>query len=793
QAAALPAPNGDVVALLDRPKRPSIADLARPTMRLAGLRFDAANRAAPPREAPGRARPSNRPPPGSLSPAAELEGRFSAIRLVGIAGNTETRVVTGLPENTRIMHPMWSPDGRALAFTVIRDERSELWITTAKTAKAKPLGRRALNSVAAWPCQWRPDSRGLLCRSATNAGPVPQENTVPTEPLVQEHSGPPAPARTFQNLLQSPHDEALLEHYLNSQLIDVSLDGRVRDIGKADMHIAARYSPDAQYILVKTIQKPFSYLVPLYRFPMQHTIWNSRGTSVFSLDELPLAEEIPIGRDSVRAGPRVANWRSDAPATVYWVSAADGGDGKSAAAVRDELFLLAAPFKSEPTRLAQLSQRFLGVQWSSDELALVWDDWWDSRSRRAFAYRPGNPQQSPVTVFDYSIQDAYADPGKPVMSDTDAGFPVLMRDDDDGLLLQGFGASPEGDQPFVRRYSLTNGDTTLLWQSAPPYYEEATAVLSSSPLQLLTQRESADSPPTYFWRAPQMDEMRPLHEPQHPYPALAGMQSELLRYQRADGVWLTAHLYLPAGYKKSDGPLPAVLWAYPLEYRSADDASQVTGSPYRFPAVSLRSMLPWLTEGYAIMDEVAMPVVGEGERLPNDTYVEQIVASAAAAIDEGARLGVVDRQRVAVAGHSYGAFMTANLLAYSDLFRAGVARSGAYNRTLTPFGFQREERTVWEAPDLYVRMSPMLQAGKINEPLLLVHGINDENSGTHPLQSERMFAALKGLGKDTRLVMLPLEGHSYLARESVLHQAAEISAWLARHVRDANATEQAEQ
>jgi dipeptidyl aminopeptidase/acylaminoacyl peptidase len=323
-----------------------------------------------------------------------------------------------------------------------------------------------------------------------------------------------------------------------------------------------------------------------------------------------------------------------------------------------------------------------------------------------------------------------------------------------------------------------------MWRSAAPFYEEPVAVLDVAPLRFVTLREAPQSPPTYVLHLPESGAARLLDNPPDPYPSLAGMQSELLRYQRSDGVWLTAHLYLPAGYTAADGPLPAILWAYPLEFRSAEDAGQVTGSPYRFPVVSLRSVLPWITAGYAVMDEVSMPVVGEGDNEPNDTYVEQIVASATAAIDEGVRRGAIDPHRVAIAGHSYGAFMAANLLANSDLFRAGIARSGAYNRTLTPFGFQREERTVWDAPDLYARMSPFMQADRINEPLLLIHGSDDENSGTHPLQSERLFAALKGLGKESRLVMLPLEGHSYLARESVLHQAAEISAWLQRYVRD---------
>lgn len=787
-ATALVAPGGKWVVILERPTRPSIAELAQPTIRLAGLRFGAANLAPPPSEPPaGRARPSNRAPPGSVEPSVALQGRFDAMRLVALDSAGEINI-QGVPRGTHIMHPAWSPDGRTLAFTVVSRERSELWTAAVESGTAKRLSLLALNSIDAWPCRWRPDSSALLCRSVVSGNAAPQASAVPTGPLAQQHSGPAAPLRTFQDLLQSPHDAALLAWYLNTQLVSIALSGRTTKIGAADMHVAAEYSPDGRYLLVKTLQKPFSYLVPLYRFAARQAVWDAAGKPVYALADLPLAETVPIGRDSVRSGPRIAHWRSDAPATLYWVSAADAGDPRAEVAVRDEVFLLAAPFTDPPQTLARLSQRFLSVQWSNDQFALVWDDWWQTRQRRAFIYQPGARDADPQTLFDFSIQDAYADPGSPVMSSNSTGFPVLLRDGDAaGLYLEGYGASPDGDQPFVRHLDIASGVTTELWRSEPPYYEEPIAVLAAAPLQLLTQRESAQSPPSLLLRAAEQAP-RPLNQPPHPYPALVGMHSELLRYQRDDGVWLTAHLYLPAGYEHADGPLPAVLWAYPLEYVNAQDASQVSGSPYRFPVVSLRSMLPWLTAGYAIMDEVAMPVVGDGTLQANDTYVEQVVASAAAAIDEGVRRGVIDPQRVAIAGHSYGAFMAANLMAHSDLFRAGIARSGAYNRTLTPFGFQREERTVWEAPELYARMSPFMHADKINEPLLLIHGASDENSGTHPLQSERLFAALKGLGKTSRLVLLPLEGHSYLARESVLHQAAEISAWLETHVRAANAT-----
>ena len=785
------APGGERAVILERPRRPSIVDLARPSLHLAGLRFDARTLTPPPSEPPGRSRPSNRPPPGSLLPPRELQGGFENPRLVALDAESVDVPFDDLPKQARLLHPMWSPDGKHLALTVVLNDRSELWVSSSNKASSMRLTSRPINSVAGWPCRWRPDSTGLLCRSVASSNAVPDRSEVPDGPMIQQHSGDPAPTRTYQGMLKSPHDEALLAHYLNVQLIDVALTGRVREVGQPGLHVSAEYSPDGRYILVKTQRPPFSYVVPLDRFAATWSVWNPRGEVVHEFAELPLAEQIPIGRDSVRTGARITAWRSDADATLYWVAAADGGDAKADADVRDELFLLAAPFNGMPVKLAQLSQRFLSVQWSGDDFAIVWDDWWENRNRRAFIYRPGTPDDPPRKLFDFSIQDAYADPGAPMMMTNASGFSVLYRSTnaDTQLLLAGFGATPAGDQPFLRRFDVATEDIEVLWQSQPPHYEETVSVLSESPLRLVIQRESQQSPPAFWLHADGQASPRRLTNPPNPYPALEGVQSEMLRYQRSDGVWLTAHLYLPSGYSAEDGPLPAVLWAYPLEYRDAAEAGQVSGSPYRFPTVSLRSMVPWLTAGYVIMDNVSMPIVGEGDAQPNDTFVEQLVASAAAAIDEGVRRNIVDPNRVAIAGHSYGAFMTAHLLAYSDLFRTGIARSGAYNRSLTPFGFQREERTVWEAPDLYRRMSPFMQADKINEPLLLIHGADDENSGTHPLQSERLFAALKGLGGDARLVMLPLEGHSYLARESVLHQAAEISDWLAEHLGDTVPTE----
>jgi dipeptidyl aminopeptidase/acylaminoacyl peptidase len=258
---------------------------------------------------------------------------------------------------------------------------------------------------------------------------------------------------------------------------------------------------------------------------------------------------------------------------------------------------------------------------------------------------------------------------------------------------------------------------------------------------------------------------------------------QFLKYKRADGVDLTATLWLPAGYDKSQGPLPTLMEAYPAEFTSRANASQVSGSPNRYPVFGGGSHLYLVQAGYAILDNATIPIIGENGKEPNDTYVQQLVDGAKAAIDEGVSLGVVDRKRVAVMGHSYGAFMTANLLAHTDIFRAGIAESGAYNRSLTPFGFQNEERTYWQDPKLYYEMSPFSYADKIKTPILLIHGEADDNTGTYPIQSERFYAALKGQGATVRLVFLPLEPHAYGARETKEHVLWEINRWMETYVK----------
>ncbi|MCG8605941.1 prolyl oligopeptidase family serine peptidase, partial [bacterium] len=651
------------------------------------------------------------------------------------------------------------------------------------------LVSKQLNSAYGPAFYWLSDNKTLICKLVpVGRGEPPIAPSVPEGPVIQETTGRKAPARTYQDLLTNAHDEALFEYYLDAEIYRVSLDGQKTKIGSRGLIKRAEPSPNGQYLLVETLHRPFSYIVPARRFPNRVEIWDLEGKVVKQLADLPLAEEVPIGRGAVPTGRRSFDWRSDAPATVYWAEAQDGGNPRKKAEVRDKVFTLQAPFTSEPMPLIELALRYRGIGWGDKNLALVQSWWGQSRRIQTWMIQPDDPDSRPDLLFDYSAQDRYSDPGSPILQRNKYGHMVLLTDSKGKkLYLKGAGASPEGDRPFLDELTLSDKTTKRLWRSQAPYYETAVELLDPRRLKVLTRRESKEEPPNYFVRELKKDKITQVTDFPHPTPQLAKVQKELIRYDREDGVKLTATLYLPPGYKPEDGPLPMVMWAYPREYKSARAASQVRGSPYRFTTISPTSSRVWLAMGYALLDGPTMPIIGEGDTEPNDKYVEQLVASAKAAVDEVVRRGVAERGRIAIGGHSYGAFMTANLLSHSDLFSAGIARSGAYNRTLTPFGFQAEERTFWQAPEIYFKMSPFMHAQKVNEPILLIHGEADNNSGTFPVQSKRYYHALKGNGAKARLVMLPHESHGYRTRESILHMLWETNNWLERYVKNPTA------
>jgi len=746
---------------------PSIADLAQPELRLAGLRFN------PKTNGPSR-------------------GRYlTGLGLQALPAGKEISVA-GLPRDVKIRFTSWAPDARHFSFINISDAAADaslsLWIVDVSSAQAHRIPGVALNGVFGSPCEWTADSQSLLCKTVVDGrSPAPKRSEVPAGPVIQENLGRITPGATYEDLLKSPEDEQIFDYYATSQIRLVRLDGAISSMGKPGVITEASASPDGKYVLVDERHQPYSYLLPFEMFPERTSVINLSTGVTKQLADKPLEDTIPNIHDAVESGPREFVWRSDAPSGVCWIEAGDGGDPRKDVAIRDTIFLLNAPFDGSAHKLAELPLRFRRIVWSSDRLTLVEERRWRDRKRVILAVSPGTAA-APVKLFEGSFEDRYHDPGSPFEVMNAAGKYVLETSADaSSVYFRGEGASPEGDIPFVSTMNVATGEAKRLWQSGGSYFESATAVLDAARPTLLIRRESPDLSPNYYVRDLSKNSWDQVTFFPNPYGSAPVPKKQVLKYKRADGVELSANLYLPPSYKPQDGPLPTLMEAYPTEYKTKVAAGQISGSPYQFPLLYWGSPMPFVATGYAVLENATIPIVGEGQAEPNDTYVEQLVASAKAAIDEGVRLGVVDRSRVAVMGHSYGAFMTANLLAHSDLFKAGIARSGAYNRTLTPFGFQNEDRTYWQAPQIYYNLSPFSFADKIKTPILLIHGEADNNSGTFPIQSERLFSAIKGQGGTVRFVLLPLESHGYAARESVLHMFWEMNNWLTAYVKNPRA------
>lgn len=755
-------PDNKTLVIIERPELPSIKDVSQPELKLAGLR---------------------------INPRTNGQSRtyyFNKVKFKNIKTLKEYPI-TGLPEEPRISNLSWAPDGKRAAFTITTDNGLELWTANLKDGKAVKLTDAVVNgAMRGTPFQWLADGKRILFKSVLkDRGNPPEKDRVPKGPVVQLNVGKTAPVRTYQDLLQNKHDEALFTYYTTSQLKIVEPGKTPKSVGKPGLISSFSVSPDSSYILVQTIKQPFSYLVTYRSFPLTVEIWDPDGTPVKKIADIPLAEDVPKGFDAVRKGPRSFTWRADVPAELWWAEARDEGNPAKKTDLRDQLFCLPAPFTGKPKDGPTLKFRFAGIVWAGGTTAMLYQWWWRTRKMQTLRFQPDSPDKSPEIIFDRSYEDRYNNPGSFVSKPNKWGKSVLLTGNGGKTLyLTGAGASPEGNRPFIDSFDLNTKKTKRLWRSKAPYYENVVSVIDIKKNTVLTRREGKKIQPNYFIRNLKKGRLKQITHFPYPYPTLKDVEKQLIKYKREDGLELSGNLYLPPGYKKSDGPLPVFMWAYPQEFKSRNAAGQVTDSPYAFIRLYSTSPLLWLTRGYAVLDNPKLPIVGEGEKEPNDTYVKQLVAGAKAAVDKLVEMGIGDRNRVAIGGHSYGAFMTANLLSHSRLFAAGIARSGAYNRTLTPFGFQAEERTFWEAPEIYFKMSPFMHAQKIKDPILLIHGEADNNSGTFPIQSKRYYHALKGHGATVRLVMLPFESHGYRARESVMHVAWETFEWLEKYVKN---------
>lgn len=742
------------IAVADRSSYPSIDLLRQPELKLAGSRIN----------------------PRRFTPHG-ISG-FRNLRIKNLETNEEFPV-KGLPEGALIRSLRWSPDGQHLGCCVLHDQGLQLYLISFNTREARAItGININNSLGGSPYGFYGNDR-IIVRLRLDQGEAPKEPF--PGPAVQDSSGKEGATRTYTNLLQSVYDEDLFRYYATAQLYAYSIEkDTLEPWAEPGIITDLDSSPNGDFYLMSYLEEPFSHQVPYQRFADRVIIVDRDGNHLKTMANRPVLDSLPAAIGSVMTDRRRFQWRSDHPAQLYWTEAIDGGDPRNEVDFRDQLYFLEPPFDQAPTKSIKLPLRYGAIYWCRGDLALSIDWQWKDRRQVFRRWFPDEPNRAPEIIFDLNWEDKYNDPGSFMTTILPNDHTVLLtRENGKKLVLSGSGHGEDGQRPFLSLYDLDSGEIERVWQSQPPYFEQALNFRERYPDWFILARESSKERTNFHLRNFITGEERTITHFPHPYPKLRDAQFEIVKYEREDGVKLSGQLHLPAGFEAGkDAPLPVLMWAYPKEYKDAEAAGQTLSSPHQFTYISPMGALPWIARDFAVFDDFAMPIIGEGDEEPNETFIEQVQANAKAAVQTLIDKGIADPNRIYVGGHSYGAFMTAHLLAHTDLFAGGIARSGAYNRTLTPFGFQTEERTFWEVPEVYQKLSPFVHAPKINAPLLLIHGADDSNSGTYPLQSKRFFAALNNLGKKARLVVLPHEDHGYSARESILHMMWEMDQWM---------------
>ncbi len=752
---------GEWMLIMERESYPTVEELGQPELRVAGLRLN----------------------PNNFSPSRQ--NFINNLKLKHIADGKEY-TITGIPAGALISNTEWSPSEKKISFTNTTAGKVDLYVIDIAKKVATKINKTALVSTIGPVSQWVDDNTILYTGATKPAAMLPKKPITPIGPSIQENLGKAAPSRTYQDLIKSVYDETVFAFMTTAQLIK-NTNGTETKLSSPAIYTSFTFSPDNKYILTETIQAPYSYLVTAYSFASTMAIMDMSGKVIKTLAKLPSGETTPSGYDNVLPSPRSFAWRADEPSTITWCEPQDSGLMKKNMEFHDAVYALKAPFTANPAVLVKTKMRFRNIVWGNEHFAWVNEGLTGKQMQKASKLDPATGVME--TLFERNTTDAYNNPGMPVMKRNAFGTSVINLLDNNKILMNNpVGSSPEGDLPFLAAFDLSSKTSQIIWRAQKGFYETVTAVLDANNLKLVTRKESQTEVPNYYIKNLKGNSPdQQITGFSNPYPSMVGVTKEKLKYKRADGVDLTGDLYLPKGYDHAkDGPLPVLIWAYPREYNNAADAAQVRGSADRFTTISWGSPIFYVMRGYAVLDNAEMPIVAASkDGKPNDTFIEQLKLNAEAAIGALSSLKVGDANRVAVGGHSYGAFMTAHLLSHTNLFKAGLARSGAYNRTLTPFGFQAEERTYWEAPDLYYKMSPFSYANKIKTPILLVHGEADDNPGTFPINSERLYNAIKGHGGTVRLVYLPYEAHGYRGKENLLHLLWEQSQWLDRFVKNA--------
>lgn len=775
-------PSAEILALADYERAPSVSmdtkkeymllsyrntykslnDLNQEDMRLGGLR---------------------------INPITNISSTVTYINNLKIRkiSDTNEKQVTGLPSNARLTNISWSPDETKIAFTNTTNTGVELWYIDVASASAKKITTDNLNANLGSPYNWMKDNQTLLVKvlPKNRQALINEKKELPKGPTVSVSDGSKSQNRTYQDLLKNKNDEANFDALVTSELYKISLSGTLELFKSAAIYAGESISPDGNYVMLTTIQKPYSYIVPLSRFPQKSIVYDVSGKEIKVVNEVPLTEIMPKGFSSVRKGKRSMSWRADKPSSLVYVEALDEGDQAKKVDYRDEIFQWNAPFNTAATSMMKTQQRFDGILWGNDTFAIVYDSWYDTRNTKTYLVNPSSPNETPKVISDRNSQDIYSDPGNFETKKNEFGAYVIATENNNAYLI-GDGNTKDGQFPFIDEFNLKTLKTKRLYTSnTKDKKEDLLSIEDYKKGTVLVMIQSKNDYPNYYFRNIKSGKLSPITSFKNPFESIKNVCKEVIKYKRKDGVDLSGTLYLPAGYDKTKKEkLPLLIWAYPAEFKDKNSAGQNDKNPNEFTFPNYGSFVYWVTKGYAVLDDASFPIIGEGTTEPNDTFISQLVDDAEAAINAVDNLGYINRKKVAVGGHSYGAFMTANLLTHTNLFACGIARSGAYNRTLTPFGFQSEQRNYWDVPAIYNEMSPFMNADKMKTPLLLVHGDADNNPGTFTLQSERYFQALKNLGAPVRLVLLPKESHGYAAKENILHLLWEEDQFLEKYLKN---------
>ena len=748
-----------LMLVMERSFYPTVEELGQPEFKIAGIRIN----------------PNN----FSLS-------RQNFIKQLSLKNLVTGKMISiaGLPNNLSALNPTWNPSENKIAFYNVTATAVDVWVIDIKTSTCSKINKNAANIVLSSSLIWLDDATVLYKINTHTAAQMSKKPITPKGPTIQESLGKVAPSVTYQDLIKSPYDEYVFEYLATAQLVKNNA-GVETKIGAPAIVSAIDLSPDKKYFLTRTINKPFSYLVTVYGFATTVNVTDLNGKMVKTIADLASAETTPSGYDNVQNVARAFDWKDDEAATIIYALPLDSGIMKKNVPFHDVVMALAAPFTGSPKELFKTTTRYSRTVWGNEHIALVTEMLRSKQQYKVSRYDASI--NTLTTLYQGNMTDAYTNPGSPVTTKNKYNRDVIaMTNNGQAILMNNItGASPKGDLPYLASFDLTTKANTILWRCTEDNFEMVMDVLDINNLKVITRRETEKEVPNYYIRSIKDNSKNAITNFTNPYVSMEGVTKEKIKYKRKDGVDLTGDLYLPKGYDKvKDGPLPTLIWAYPREFTNAADASQIRGNQHKFTLLSWGSPVFYVTQGYAIFDNAEMPIVASApDKKPNDDFINQLILNANAAIDKLVDLGVGDRSKMAVGGHSYGAFMTVNLLAHCNLFKAGIARSGAYNRTLTPFGFQNEERTFWQAKDLYLQMSPFAFADKIKTPLLMTHGEMDDNTGTYPINSERLYAAIKGHGGTARFVYLPYEAHGYKGKENVLHLLWEQGRWLDKYLK----------